>query len=242
MTEQRTLSLHTALHSCLYLGSSSHLFQTVWADFSMERPSPTGEGTPKCAVTLGVVLQGTEHRIVRQLQEGRRNTKSAQVRPWGSTASTTMWSLASAVGGLQCCGGSAVLQGLLWSSVVPPAMDQGRQQSLLELVVYTHAHPAVKIGCRGLCSDRVGCRHSWSWAGDRTGLPATIKYIGVFLTLWICVIQFIIWFNSGVVRANRKGKSIRFGKIILNTEARRISAHSHLFHLTRDKAEALRGT
>ena len=71
MTEQLTLSLHTALHSCLYRGSSSHLFQTVWAGFSMERPSLTGKGTLKCAVTLGVVVQGTTHRIVRQLQVWR---------------------------------------------------------------------------------------------------------------------------------------------------------------------------
>ena len=34
----------------------------------MERPSLTGEGILKCAVTLGVVVQGTKHRIVRQLQ------------------------------------------------------------------------------------------------------------------------------------------------------------------------------
>ena len=38
----------------------------------------------------------------------------------------------------KCCGRSAVLQGLLGSSVVPPDRDQGRQQLLLELVVYTH--------------------------------------------------------------------------------------------------------
>lgn len=148
--------------------------------------------------------------------EWGRNTKSAQFRSRGSTASTTMWSLASAVGGLQCCRGCWDPQ---WCLQIGIRADSSCCWSWS----CTHTNLAVKTSCRCLCSDRVGCRHS-ELGGDQTGLPATIKYIGVFLTLWICVIQFIIWFNSGVFRTNRKGKSITFGKIILNSEARRISA------------------
>lgn len=64
-----------------------------------------------------------------------------------------------------------------------------------------------------------------SYSDDLTKaeIAATVKYVDVFLTLCFCVVWLIIQFSSGVLKTNRKAKSIMFGKIILNSEARRIS-------------------
>ena len=153
--------------------------------------------------------------------EGRRNTKSAQLRSQDSTASTTMWSLASAVGGLQCCRGCCDPH---WCLQIRSRADSSCCWSWSCTHTHTHTHTRLWRPAAGACVVTGLAADTQSWAGDQTGLSATTKYIGVFLTLWICVIQFIIWFNSWVFRTNRKGKSITFGKIILNSEATRISA------------------
>lgn len=66
-----------------------------------------------CVVTLGLVVQGPRCRSVwwHQVKE---DMMSLEVRPLGSIALTTVWLLASIVGGLQW------LQGLLWFSTEPP--------------------------------------------------------------------------------------------------------------------------
>ena len=57
---------------CLHLWRSSHLFQTLWADFGKGTPSPENRGTLGCALTLG--LSGAGHQVqgcVTSLGPGR---------------------------------------------------------------------------------------------------------------------------------------------------------------------------
>ena len=51
-----------ALHRCLCIWRSSHLFQTLWTDFSKEKPSPVGVGMLECAMALGLVVWGAKCR------------------------------------------------------------------------------------------------------------------------------------------------------------------------------------
>ena len=50
-----------ALHRCLYIWGKSHLFQTLWTDFSKKRPSLVWWGMLAQDVTLGLGVQNTKY-------------------------------------------------------------------------------------------------------------------------------------------------------------------------------------
>ena len=124
--------------------------------------------------------------------EGRRNTKSAQLRSQDSTASTTMWSLASAVGGLQCCRGCCDPH---WCLQIGSRADSSCCWSWS--CTHTHTHPAVKTSCRRLCSDRVGCRHSELGWGSNRAICYYKIYWRVFNIVNLCyTVHYLIQFMS----------------------------------------------
>lgn len=94
---------------------------------------------------------------------------SLQLRPLGSTASTTSWSLVSALPRLGVGVGTVYLrwlQGLLRFLVaipVPKARDQGRQWQWPKLVVCTHSFAGVS--CRCLCGGRHLLLTQTQWCG-----------------------------------------------------------------------------
>lgn len=103
--------IHLALHRCLCIWRSSHLFQILWTDLSKGRPSPVGESMLECAVALCLVVQSAKSESKWWLWVPRY-VVSCWLRQLGSTT-LTVWFLARAVRGLQW------LQRLAGSLAVP---------------------------------------------------------------------------------------------------------------------------
>lgn len=105
--------------------------------------------------------------VVTQVSSG--DMMALQLRPLGSTASTTSWSLVSAPPGLGVGVGTVCLrwlQGLLRFLVaipVPKARNQGRQWQWPKLVVCTHS--VAGVSCRCLCGGRHLLLTQTQWCG-----------------------------------------------------------------------------